>query len=129
MKNIIFLTFFGLFFSCSSDSTDKPIPSTPEEILAEMSEIESQIESITSTSCSSTSSCQYRPLGVKACGGPTHYIVYGSVTSELELQNLITRYNKLNQAYNDLTGAVSDCSLENPPNLECISGKCEPVTN
>ena len=118
MKYLAILLFGAMLFSCEEEQPDK------EELQANMQAIEVEIENIISKECSESSQCQAAAIGTKPCGGPTHYIIYGSVTSETELNELIEQYNALNKQLNEVTDAVSDCAIVNPPMLECSSGMC-----
>lgn len=120
MKYFLILFSF-LCFSCEEEAL------SADDLLVEMEAISSDIQTITSLSCEADSSCKAKAIGVKACGGPTHYIIYSKVTSEAELDYLIGRYNVLNEKYNNLSGLYSDCSITNPPALDCVSGNCEIV--
>lgn len=110
-----------IFFSCEKEQL------TAKDLLAEMKSISARIDLITDTGCEATTSCKAVPVGKKACGGPTHYIIYSTVSSEDELTKLISRYNKLNEQYNKESGLISNCAIETPPMLNCISGECEVI--
>ena len=119
MRFLILLLFIGVtIFSCEDEQTNT------DDLQAQMNKIEEQINTIISKDCSSTESCQARAIGVKPCGGPTHFIIYASMTSESELTELINQYDELNRTYNEQTGIGSDCAIVSPPELECSSGMC-----
>lgn len=44
------------------------------------------------------------------------------------LSRLNQMVNELNAIYNELTGAISDCSIVTKPEVECVSGNCAAVT-
>lgn len=119
MKNLVLLLFVGVtIFSCEDEQTN------PDDLQSQMTAIEEQINSITSKECASDAVCTLTPIGVKPCGGPTHYIIYATVASEGRLMTLVSQYNELNEAYNEQTGIGSDCAIVSPPELECTSGMC-----
>jgi hypothetical protein len=77
------------------------------------------------TQASDVSSCRTIAFGSKACGGPQSYIVYSvETTNEEKLRSLVETYNAEEKARNQQTGAVSDCSLVQPPELDLIAGHC-----
>ncbi|WP_421763524.1 hypothetical protein [Ekhidna sp.] len=123
MSKYLSLIFILLTFSCSEDK----LPQTESEILAEMNQVYSQIEDLVVLSCTSSSQCIASPLGVKPCGGPSQYIVHSTATDQVRLNALINTYNKLNEQYNTVSGIGSDCSVENPPAVSCISGACAEI--
>jgi hypothetical protein len=95
-----------------------------EELLNQISAIENSISDLINTTCTETGQCKTLPIGAKACGGPTHYIVFSSSTNEIALQLLINEYTAFNIKYNEVTNAISDCSLVIPPSLNCVDGQC-----
>ena len=100
---------------------------TADELQDEMSDIYAQMVSLTNLSCTNNDSCKAAAYGVKPCGGPADYIIYASIADEGRFEELRGRYNALNAKYNELTGAISNCAIENPPAMECISGDCQEV--
>ncbi len=106
------------FFACDDEKE-------VEDVRQEMQEIELAIEALTQLDCTSSSQCAATPIGVKACGGPTHYVIHNTATDVVALAELIDRYNVLNRTLNSLTGAISDCSIVNPPTLTCMNGICQ----
>ena len=114
----LFVLIALLFFSCEDEAN------TPDGLLKEMNSIEAQINQLVSTDCASGTSCKTAAIGAKPCGGPTHYIIYASVSNTTQFENLISRFNELNKELNAKTGAVSDCAIQNPPELVCESGTC-----
>lgn len=118
MKSIFAGLFLLIFItSCYDEEL------TAEELQAEMSRISTEIDELISMDCTNAT-CNATPIGVKACGGPTHYIIHSSKTPQNKLNALISAYNKANLEYNQVTGIFSDCSIVNPPEVVCVSGEC-----
>ena len=117
MKFIVALLMILTVFACNDEQE-------VSDVLQEMQKIESQIDALVQLDCVASSQCIATPIGVKACGGPTHYIIHNSSTDMDMLTGLIERYNALNRTYNELTGAISDCAVVGPPALTCNSGIC-----
>ncbi len=123
MKKILFiLTLF--FFSCGSDDSNSR---TPQEILSDMEIIDAEISFMLITSCNGNDECRATAYGVKACGGPVKYLIHSTNMDMDRFNLLVETYNELNAAYNEATSAISDCSLEVQPNVECVSGDCQVV--
>ncbi|MEQ9466100.1 MAG: hypothetical protein RLN88_01740 [Ekhidna sp.] len=109
--------------SCKEDTP------TSDDLLSQMNGIYDEIEELIITSCESSDACIASPIGVKPCGGPTKFIVHSSATDQQKLDDLIEEYNELNSQYNEQTGIGSDCALETPPSMDCISGECAVITD
>jgi hypothetical protein len=76
--------------------------------------------------CATASACAAAPLGAKACGGPREYVIYcRTTTDEAKLLAALEAARQAEQRYNELTHAVSDCSLLLAPETFAIQeGKC-----
>ncbi len=120
------LIFSMLFFlACKEEET----PLSADEMLSQMEAIDTEIEAMLVTSCSSSSQCMATAYGAKACGGPVKYIVHSTEMDMPRFLLLVNRYNSLNAQYNLETGAISDCSIIVEPDVECVSGECQPVAD
>lgn len=76
--------------------------------------------------CAAASGCAAAAVGAKACGGPREYWVYcREKTQESDLLAKLEAVKKLEQRYNELTHAVSTCSLAiAPESFSLVDGKC-----
>jgi hypothetical protein len=76
--------------------------------------------------CAAASSCAAAPVGVKACGGPREYLIYcRTTTDEAKLLATLDEARRAEQRYNEMTKAVSDCSLLLAPETFIIKeGRC-----
>lgn len=98
------------------------VPIDESEITNEqwMLSLYQQMQSVSTTACTSMDQCTAKEYGIKPCGGPAAYLVYNAVdTNETALELLITRYDIDNQAYNAQSNATSDCSVLEAPQVEC----------
>lgn len=83
---------------------------------------------IEDTSCTGDAECKFMAIGHKPCGGPASYIIYSSNSvDEGALEVVVNEYSELQRKINEDTGAISDCSVENPPSIGCRSGSCMEV--
>lgn len=121
MKHFLIFIIPIVLFSCNKDDINDL---DEDELKQRMEAISESINNMIATSCENTDQCKAAAIGAKPCGGPTHYIIYSSGTDEEALNVLIGQYNEANRRHNELTGAISDCSITNPPTLVCVSGNC-----
>ena len=124
-KKVTSLFLLCFIFSC--DQNDEAVSAA--DLLGQMQSIDSEIKTFLRTSCNDSDQCLATAYGVKACGGPATYLVHSSNMDLDRLNSLVTQFNILNQEYNEVTGAVSDCSVETAPVLECASGNCQVVSD
>ncbi|WP_462254339.1 hypothetical protein [Ekhidna sp.] len=125
MKKILLILTL-CFFSCGSDDSNSR---TPQEILSDMEIIDAEINFMLITSCDDNVECRATAYGVKACGGPVEYLIHSTNMDMDRFNLLVETYNELNAAYNEATSAISDCSLEVQPTVDCVSGDCQVVGN
>lgn len=111
-----------LLASCGPPHSFNATPWTDElesllqEIVAEIGEARA----------STSESCRSIAFGAKPCGGPWRYLIYSVEDSdERRLQDLVARYNQLDQWRNLEEGVISDCSIEMPPHVVIGFGKCQ----
>lgn len=111
---------FFLSFQCEEEN-QKVNQNVTSEVLAEKKQL--IIDYIASVPCNGI--CKSIAFGVKPCGGPWEYLVYSSSLNETILENMVTEYNEMEQAFNIQTGAISDCMLVLPPSeMGCVNGQC-----
>ncbi|MEQ8905360.1 hypothetical protein [Ekhidna sp.] len=121
MSKYLFILSILLLFSCKEDSL------STDDLLGQMNSVYAEIEDLIVTSCESSDQCVATAIGVKPCGGPTRFIVHSSETDQEKLDELITRYDELNEEYNETSGIGSDCSVVTAPEIDCISGACQEI--
>jgi hypothetical protein len=110
-----------LLFACNNNDTD--LVAVKEQ---QMAEISANVEAIIANkSCGGVDDCASIAWGSKPCGGPWSYLVYapGNVNVP-QLEQLVSEYNQLQAEVNQLTEAVSDCSVVLEPGLECLDDIC-----
>ncbi|MEO9482612.1 MAG: hypothetical protein ABJG47_04175 [Ekhidna sp.] len=125
MTKYLIILSICLAFGCKEESA----PPTSAELLNQMEIINDQIEAMLSTSCSASSQCMVSAFGAKPCGGPWKYIIHSTNMNLQKFRSLLVQYNSLNAQYNEVAGIGSDCSIANKPEVECVSGNCQEVTN
>ena len=116
------LCLLSLAFKCDNDDT----VATQEGDRAQLNSLKSEIENLANASvCSDANTCKFIGLGSKPCGGPWEYLVYSESIHEEKLEQLVDNYNKKEKDFNVKWGAISDCSITNPPsNLKCENNIC-----
>jgi hypothetical protein len=76
--------------------------------------------------CIENSDCVVLPVGQKACGGPSSYLIASSRTSDLkELEILTNEITSRERAQNLVSGGVSTCSVIALPSVVCADNKCQ----
>ena len=121
-KNILkTIALLAIVFSCTNHTE-----ASKEEDLAELNNLQEEIELIIdSGACNTNSGCDYIAFGSKACGGPKTYLVFSKSINVDLLQQKVATYNALENAFNQKWGISSDCMYLLPPtSVECIDGKC-----
>ncbi|HEY0972658.1 MAG TPA: hypothetical protein VGE02_16940 [Gemmatimonadales bacterium] len=79
--------------------------------------------------CSSAAECRSAPVGVRACGGPRHYLPYcPATTDEAALNRKLAEIEEFERAFNERYRIVSTCEYRMPPQLELSGGACRAVT-
>ena len=80
----------------------------------------------TDLSCATGADCIALPIGSRACGGPSSFIVTSAENRSLEvLTQSIELVTKAERDANLKFGMMSVCSFEMPPDLGCSNNLCE----
>ncbi len=97
--------------------------------VADLAELQQQFtkiqEFIDSGNCTNASGCSFIAVGKKPCGGPGGYLAFSTSIDVEVLEQMVKAYTEAEEAYQDRTGASSDCSIvPDPKVLGCEDGKC-----
>ena len=80
------------------------------------------------TGCGSAAQCASIGLGVRACGGPSEYVVYcPASTDTAALRRKVAEVDRAERAFNEKYGLASTCEFRMPPTLEVSGGSCRAV--
>lgn len=115
---------FVLFISCSKDDiSDNTLTIADDQKLEQMGK---QIQEFAKNkACSNGDGCRTMPMGAKACGGPTNYIIYSlSKTDEKQLTEKVKQYTDFQKELNVKYNRTSDCLFLSPPTVDCLNGVC-----
>ena len=115
---------FVLFISCSKDDIfDNTLTIADDQKLEQMGK---QIQEFAKNkACSNGDGCRTMPMGAKACGGPTNYIIYSlSKTDEKQLTEKVKQYTDFQKELNVKYNRTSDCLFLSPPTVDCLNGVC-----
>jgi len=95
--------------------------SKEQEIEAEIELIEDDINAIIGrAACENSNQCGYVEMGSKPCGGPMTFKIYSSLNTDTTLLfEKAAKHVELSEELNRLTGAISTCSVEQPPTVSC----------
>ena len=112
---------FILFSACSKEAT-----LTPDADDQKLEQLGKEIEAFAKNkACSGGDNCRSMPMGSRACGGPSSYIIYSlSKTDEKQLSDKVKQYTDLQKELNIKYNRTSDCSLLMPPTVDCLNGVC-----
>ncbi|WP_022979453.1 hypothetical protein [Ideonella sp. B508-1] len=95
-----------------------------------------QLQELTSAPrCSADMHCRSLPVGARACGGPSRYLVWSTlVNREDELKALAAQVTEQEKARNAASGRMSTCEVLADPGArcdfaigQCIAGGGSPV--
>ncbi|MFH2052891.1 MAG: hypothetical protein ABIK96_10545 [bacterium] len=79
--------------------------------------------------CGDASECRAAPFGAKPCGGPWTYKVFNATAVDtVVLYEMIAEYDAYNEVLNQRYGWNSDCMFVEAPALDCLDGRCVPVS-
>ena len=80
---------------------------------------------IANTQCDTTAQCKVMPVGSKACGGPSDYVVYSTKSAkEGQVSSLAKQITTLEKAYNTQNEMMSTCQHLTSPSTQCVENKC-----
>ena len=125
-KHWYYLVFIFICFSCSEESLE-----TKQDYEERLTLLYQEMESIVAEgSCAKPTECDFIPVGDKACGGPSGYIIFSEDINLEKLEEIADEYTNLERTYNQKFGIPSDCSLTRPPqNIGCINNACGEIMN
>ncbi|MGO3300861.1 MAG: hypothetical protein ACTILD_09190, partial [Pseudoalteromonas sp.] len=84
-----------------------------------------QLNAQIDTRCDSSTQCQVLPVGNRACGGPSSYIVYSNKTTNLQkIEQLADKVTAQESQFNAQTGMMSICQHLSAPSAQCVENKC-----
>lgn len=118
-KTLLFLAMsIGLLFACDKESSTE---ADQEELI----KLQAQIKTLADESvCGTSFKLNYKPMGSKACGGPSSYIAYSSSIDTAKLILLINRYTDSERKYNQKYSISSTCDITSKPStVTCENGK------
>lgn len=113
---------------------DKPIKEqvfNKKVTVSNLSKLRAEINNIeASNECDNSLQCEVAAAGRRACGGPSHYMIYStkytSKEKALSIASELTKYESLYNAQNDMQ---SICAMLTKPSTQCINNKCVKLTN
>lgn len=75
--------------------------------------------------CDTTTQCQVLPVGSRACGGPSDYVIFSTKTADPEkVKELADKLTHAEAAYNAKNQMVSICQHLTVPATQCVNNKC-----
>ncbi|MBB1411352.1 hypothetical protein [Pseudoalteromonas sp. SG44-17] len=98
------------------------VPATRDNIKKVHQQLQTQIADL---NCDNSSQCKVLPVGSRACGGPSSYIVYSNKTAnEQAVEKLTQQITSLESQFNAQNKMISICQHLTAPAAQCIENKC-----
>lgn len=119
-----------MFSACSANDADSKEQVELGKVIASLDTVLLEIQStIGEAACSQDSQCGAVAIGHKPCGGPSGYLAYSTHNTDVtRLNELVVQHRAINRELNQMTGAISDCSMQMEPKAFCADGNCS-ITN
>lgn len=77
-------------------------------------------------SCKTVKDCGTLEFGLKPCGGPWSFIAYAKNNPQMSnLKGKLSTYAAVDKRYNEAAELMSDCSMMDPPAVECTKRVCK----
>ncbi len=105
----------------------KPVPpNAPVAGAADPTAAAQRVDALIGTArCERSSQCRSIARGSKACGGPTSYAAWSTVTTDAKaLETAVDDERRLVQAANERSGMASNCMLLADPGARCEAQRC-----
>jgi hypothetical protein len=119
--NLLLIAIMMQSFQCEDPNSNGTNISS-SQLETKKQEIQNYINSFY---CSEESGCGFIAFGSKPCGGPRTYLLYSNNVDLAKLQQMVKKYNELDDLYNKQTNAISDCMYQLPPTeVKCVNGLC-----
>lgn len=80
--------------------------------------------------CDNSMQCEVIAAGSRACGGPSHYMIYSTKhTSKEKALSVASELTKYESLYNAQNNMQSICAMLTKPSTQCVDNKCVKLTN
>ncbi|MCG7537437.1 hypothetical protein [Pseudoalteromonas sp. OOF1S-7] len=75
--------------------------------------------------CDTTTQCQVLPVGSRACGGPSDYVIFSTKTADPnKVKELADQLTHAEATYNAKNKMISICQHLAAPATQCVNNKC-----
>lgn len=128
--SILALAMVLCFQNCGSNGMTPAIsePNSKSSLTKEVQDLRVLIDSLNDEdlSCSLDSDCKALPVGLRACGGPTEFIV-GSILNarHSEVLAISELHRQKTKELLQATNAVSTCIMLLAPAVHCVQNTCQ----
>ena len=113
LRNYIFLAVVLIITVASA--CKKKEGSSMEADKLKLESLMTEIKGLSEVKCEISEDWRFRPIGAKACGGPTGYIAYSSKIDTVAFIQKIDKYTDDQKIFNEKWSITSDCSLPARP--------------
>ncbi|QPB81524.1 hypothetical protein CWC22_000210 [Pseudoalteromonas rubra] len=75
--------------------------------------------------CDTTTQCKVLPVGSRACGGPSDYVIFSTKTADPDkVKELADKLTHAEATYNAKNRMISICEHLSAPATQCVNNKC-----
>lgn len=98
-----------------------------DQLKKERETLKNEIDALSAKgSCKTVKDCGTFEFGLKPCGGPWSFIAYAKNNPQMSnLKSKLATYAAVDKRYNEATELMSDCSMMDPPAVECVKRVCK----
>ncbi|ASM48344.1 hypothetical protein PESP_a0051 [Pseudoalteromonas espejiana DSM 9414] len=80
---------------------------------------------VANNQCDTNEQCKVTPVGSRACGGPSSFVVYSTKTAnDADVLTLSKKITALESNYNAQNEMMSICQHLTTPSTQCVENKC-----
>lgn len=116
MKFINYEVLIILLMLAGASACKKKTNSSKEADINKLEALMTEIKGLSEqVKCENEADWKFRPIGSKACGGPTGYITYSSKIDTNAFIQKVNQYTADQHSFNEKWGVISDCSLAAKP--------------
>ena len=114
-------------FATACSAANDPSETSPT-LSDEIQSVDNAVAEITGNNyCETDQDCALLPIGERACGGPSNYVIYSRRLGDEalnKLQELSAESVALAKKANKESGYLSTCQMYPIPTISCVENKC-----
>lgn len=124
-SSLLFLLSIFLLQACELKPEEKTTTTQTPKIETPKPELLPVLIATANRTCKVNEDCQVAPLGSKACGGPSDFIVYSTAQGNpSDILAAINTYTQQEKTYLSVNNAVGTCEALVAPQTQCVQSVC-----